>query len=198
MNSKKYNILIIEPSYIVAYGLKALLEKSGDPVEVSIINNMESYDNRKYVDADILIVNPSVLCNADIGIRSISDNKGKSSIVVVYYGPYDEKVLKEHDICISIFDSPQMVSKKIKAALEFSRNKRNEEKDKNELSEREKQILVAVAKGKTNKEIAYDFNISIFTVITHRKNISHKLGINSIAGLTVYAIMNKLIDPSEF
>ncbi|MCI1640027.1 MAG: LuxR C-terminal-related transcriptional regulator [Bacteroidales bacterium] len=198
MNSKKYNILIIEPSYIVAYGLSSLLEKSGESVAVGIINDMASYDNRKYVDADIIILNPSVLCELGTGVSTIPDSSGKPAIIAVYYGPYNERISKEYDICISIFDSPQTVSKKIKAALESSKNKRTEEKDRNELSEREKQILVAVAKGKTNKEIAYDFNISIFTVITHRKNISHKLGINSIAGLTVYAIMNKLIDPAEF
>ena len=42
------------------------------------------------------------------------------------------------------------------------------------------------------------FNISIYTVISHRRNISQKLGINSIPGLTVYAIMNKLVDMSDF
>ena len=68
----------------------------------------------------------------------------------------------------------------------------------NELSVREQEILTAVAKGKSNKEIADEFNLSIHTVITHRKNISHKLGINSISGLTIYAIINKLIDVTDF
>ncbi len=62
-----------------------------------------------------------------------------------------------------------------------------------ELSEREKVILAHVATGKTNKEIADFENISIHTVITHRKNITAKLGIKSISGLTVYAIFNGLI-----
>lgn len=63
-----------------------------------------------------------------------------------------------------------------------------------ELSAREKEILVAVAKGMINKEIADLYNISIHTVITHRKNITHKTGIKTVAGLTVYAILNNLID----
>jgi DNA-binding NarL/FixJ family response regulator len=70
--------------------------------------------------------------------------------------------------------------------------------DLNELSGRERDILAAVAKGLTNKEIADEFNISVYTVISHRRNISQKLGINSIPGLTVYAIMNKLVDMSDF
>ena len=63
-----------------------------------------------------------------------------------------------------------------------------------ELSSREKEILVAVAKGMLNKEIADLYNISIYTVITHRKNITRKTGIKTVAGLTVYALLNNLLD----
>lgn len=71
----------------------------------------------------------------------------------------------------------------------------NDENNKNsELSDREREILVSVAKGMINKEIADKFNISIHTVITHRKNITRKIGIKTVAGLTVYALLNNLID----
>ena len=63
-----------------------------------------------------------------------------------------------------------------------------------ELSLREKEILICVAKGMLNKEIADLYNISIYTVITHRKNITRKTGIKTVAGLTVYALLNNLID----
>lgn len=65
------------------------------------------------------------------------------------------------------------------------------------LSLREKEIVAAVAHGKTNKEIADGLFISINTVVTHRKNIARKTGINSIAGLTVYAILNGIVDLNE-
>ena len=63
-----------------------------------------------------------------------------------------------------------------------------------DLSAREKEILVCVAKGMANKEIADHCNISVNTVITHRKNITRKTGIKTVAGLTVYALLNNLID----
>jgi DNA-binding CsgD family transcriptional regulator/iron-sulfur cluster repair protein YtfE (RIC family) len=66
-----------------------------------------------------------------------------------------------------------------------------------DLSEREKDIVCAVAKGLSNKEIADSLFLSVHTVITHRRNISRKLAIHSPAGLTVYAILNKLIDIEE-
>ena len=65
------------------------------------------------------------------------------------------------------------------------------------LGEREKEIICCVARGMSNKEIADRLCISIHTVTTHRRNISSKLEIHSPAGLTVYAILNGLIDPND-
>ena len=65
------------------------------------------------------------------------------------------------------------------------------------LSTREKEIIVCVVKGMTNKQIAEALCISAHTVITHRRNIAAKLQIHSAAGLTIYAIVNKLVELSE-
>ncbi len=63
-----------------------------------------------------------------------------------------------------------------------------------ELSEREKEVIVELVNGLSNKEIADKLFISVHTVISHRKNIARKLNIHSPAGLTIYAIVNKLVD----
>jgi DNA-binding NarL/FixJ family response regulator len=65
------------------------------------------------------------------------------------------------------------------------------------ISDRECEILKFVALGCTNKEISDKLNISVHTVITHRKNITFKLGIKTIAGLTVYAILKNIISAEE-
>lgn len=62
------------------------------------------------------------------------------------------------------------------------------------LSARETDVLRAIAKGLTAKEIANELCISVNTVLTHRKNISAKLGIRSVSGLSLYALMNGLLD----
>ena len=67
-----------------------------------------------------------------------------------------------------------------------------------ELSTREIDVLQLVAKGITNKEIADKLNISLNTVLTHRKNITTKLGIKTVSGLTFYAIMNGFLSGDEF
>lgn len=72
-----------------------------------------------------------------------------------------------------------------------------EKKTQDDLSQREKEIVSCVVKGMSNKEIAEHLFISPHTVITHRKNISRKLQIHSPTLLTVYAIVNKLVDIGE-
>lgn len=64
------------------------------------------------------------------------------------------------------------------------------------ISEREKDIIVCLVQGMANKEIADHLFISVNTVITHRRNIARKLQIHSLAGLTIYAIVNNMIDIS--
>ncbi len=65
------------------------------------------------------------------------------------------------------------------------------------LSEREREILGLIVKGMTNKQVAEQLFISINTVLTHRKNISRKLNIHSVAGLTIYAISNGWVKLDE-
>jgi DNA-binding CsgD family transcriptional regulator len=68
------------------------------------------------------------------------------------------------------------------------------ENSQKELSEREKTILAEIVLGLTNQEIADKLFLSIHTVTTHRKNLTNKLGIKTVSGLTVYALLNKLVD----
>lgn len=65
------------------------------------------------------------------------------------------------------------------------------------LSEREREIVGCIVRGMTNKEVAEKLFISVNTVLTHRKNISRKLNIHSVSGLTIYAIVNKLVNVAD-
>ena len=192
--NKRHRILLIEPSEIVVAGMEAIIEKSSEFRLASTLPSLSYYKNRP--DAfDIVIINPAVIdYNERFDIRSIfSSEEHETAVVALTYTSYDENVLRQYDECIGIYDSAARIFQKLKNALKERKESKSE---LYELSTRERDILVAVAKGKTNKEIADEFCISIYTVISHRRNISRKLGINSISGLTVYAIMNKLIDMS--
>lgn len=95
---------------------------------------------------------------------------------------FDEVILKS--------DGQSSINSKLKRFIGVNDQRRA----CNHLSSREQEILKLVAQGNINKLIADKLNISIHTVITHRKHITHKLGIKSISGLTLYAAINNMID----
>lgn len=97
---------------------------------------------------------------------------------------------------IAICDDIEMITTKINRLLH---TEEEDEKDSEQetLSQREKEIITCVVKGMTNKAIADKLYLSIHTVITHRRNIARKLQIHSPAGLTIYAIVNKLVELSD-
>jgi DNA-binding NarL/FixJ family response regulator len=195
MREGKYNIVLIEPSEIIATGIAAIIN-SNPQFNVAQTLSDPSYYNSGNSDIDIVIINPTVVdYNDRLDIRSWL-GAGSTALVALTHSNYEESVLRQYDECIGIYDNTARIIQKLKNAIE--EKSKNPKSELNELSSREKDILAAVALGKTNKEIADEFNISVYTVITHRRNISRKLGINSIPGLTVYAIMNKLIDISDF
>ncbi len=191
----KYRIVLIEPSEIVAAGITAIIERNPEFSVAKVLGNI-AYFNGNASNADIIIVNPAVIdYNDRLDVRSCL-GAGNAAIVALTHITLEESVVRQYDECIGIYDNSARIIQKLKNAME--ENAQTPKSDINELSGRERDILAAVAKGLTNKEIADEFNISIYTVISHRRNISQKLGINSIPGLTVYAIMNKLVDMSDF
>lgn len=66
------------------------------------------------------------------------------------------------------------------------------------ISERELEVLQLIAEGLTTKQIAEKLHLSFHTVMTHRKNMMAKLGLNNTAGLIVYAVKENLISPNKF
>ena len=62
------------------------------------------------------------------------------------------------------------------------------------LSDREIEVMSLIVQGYINKEIADKLNISLSTVITHRKNIMDKLGLRSVSALTIYAVTHNYVD----
>ena len=83
---------------------------------------------------------------------------------------------------------------KLTYTIALMRSSTNWDDEQQSLSSREKEIVVCVVKGMTNREIADRLFLSTHTVITHRRNIARKLQIHSASGLTIYAIVNKLVE----
>lgn len=192
-------VAIAESSVIVRGGLTAAFKRLSaikiQPIEV--LSKEALQDCLRMQLPDMLVVNPTFGDYFDVA-RFKEEEMGdrKIRLIALVTSFVDQSLLSKYDEAISIFDDLDTLSRKLSGLLEVE----DEEEvvdGQDVLSQREKEIVVCVVKGMTNKEIAESLYLSIHTVITHRRNISKKLQIHSSAGLTIYAIVNKLITISE-
>ena len=197
MKSDK-KIIIVEPSPIVSAGIVSYFDNIN---QVSIVSQLDRIDRMEEklaaYNPDILIINP-LLIAYDTNEQFLKICRDFSNVIpVALVTSYvDTGIIKQFKDVIEINDSKQKVVTKIFNLL--SDNKLTQDKpDSIELSNRETDVLVALVKGLTNKEISDKLYISVHTVITHRKNIVRKTGIKSVSGLTVYALLNNLVDEAE-
>ena len=199
MKSDTRKVLLITPSVVVAKGLESIFGDLGEFEVAGILPDVghASESRLRNMEADVIIIDPTVFSYPDRknGRSWLADNSNAAA-VALQTTLTDDEILRQYDESISLFDAPTTIIRKLRTALEGRQETPKSEGE--ELSGREKEILVCVAKGMLNKEIADQFNISIYTVITHRKNITRKTGIKTVAGLTGYALLNNLIDVNSF
>jgi DNA-binding NarL/FixJ family response regulator len=185
-------IIIAEPSAIIFEGLAAILVNSNLNFSVLKAGTLEEieqlYLRRK---SKLIIINPSLIQNnvkSFIGLKNQFANTQWAGLVYAYY---DQGILSLPDAILNISDSPSVI---ITAVSKLLNTDRSIEKAQPQdiLSDREIDVLKLITSGLPNKEIAFKLNISINTVITHRRNISQKTGIKSVSGLTIYAVVNKI------
>ena len=190
-NNKSYRIVIIEPSMIISTGLKKLIETRNEFEVVAVVADcFHCLERINHLNPDIIVINPSAVeLKKRQHLEELFEGVKDTAFVALVYQYIDPDILKQYHTTIDIAEKLLHSIDALSTPADLL--------DKNELSEREKEILISLAKGKINKEIADLHHISVHTVITHRKNIIRKTGIKSVSGLTVYAILNNLIDINE-
>lgn len=184
-------IVIIEPYTMIAQGLRLMIDEIKGYEVCAIIADGHYLERVAPLRPDIVIINPSLIdAKRRSEFEDMTQRLPGATWAALVYQYIDPEVLRYFRTTIDISDSREKVTVKLRQLLETN----EQTPESTELSEREKEILIAVAKGMTNKSIAEQYHLSIHTVITHRKNLTRKTGIKSVSGLTVYAILNNLID----
>ncbi len=191
MDKFRKNIVILEPSKVLSEGLSSSITKVEHNYYfyyLDDLNDIEALHLNKEVS--MVLINPILIQN-----RLQDFNKLKRQFPDIYwigiiYSFFDTSLLNKLDDSFSITDDITTITRKINL---ISNNQNSSFSKKEELSERESDVLKWLAKGLSNKEIADRLNISIHTVNTHRRNIMDKTGIKSLAGLTIYAVSKGLI-----
>lgn len=185
-------VVILHPSEIIRKGLTIILEDK-------LFVNIKTCSDLKNIDesvinsySDMVIVLPVDLANHELFVKYRS-KANRLMLVGITTTPIHKTQKDLFDFTFSVFDSPITFVEQLKLFLSVDNNV----KEEGELTIREKEVLKLIALGHTNKSIADTLFISTHTVISHRKNITDKLGIKSIPGLTVYAIIQKIITQSE-
>jgi len=186
------NIIIAETSSIVYEGLTGIIYKSGLK---SMVSRVLSFDEIQQTCAkrkcDVIILNPSFIQTNLKPFHTLKNQFENVKWIGLVYAYFDQNLLSMFDALINISDSPEAITASVQKAVSNTSLKHDHVEDV--LSDREIDILRLLTTGLSNKEIADKLNISINTVITHRKNISQKTGIKSVSGLTIYAVVKKLI-----
>ena len=183
------NIGIIEPSPIVIEGIESLLLKLPLRINIILIRDFEDMTSKNSLrNLDFLIINPTQLFNRTRQVKMFRFENPRIKWFGIVYAVFDKETLSNFDEIISIDDTRDTILRKIQKHI-----KNNDDKNSNSLSDRESDVLKEIVRGHSNKEIADVLNISIHTVMSHRKNIMQKTGIKSQAGLTVYALTNNIL-----
>lgn len=191
-------IIIVEPSPMLSAGLAQYFDDCKQIAIVSQLNSLDRLEEKlASYNPDILIINPLLIAfDADEAFQKLLRDFPNVTPVALVSSFVDKAIIKQFNEVIEMTDSKQKVVTKIFNLLSDSKSYQDKPESV-ELSNREIDVLVALAKGLTNKEISDQLFISVHTVITHRKNIIRKTGIKSVSGLTVYALLNNLVDESE-
>ena len=177
----KPEIAIIESNTLTCLGLKSILEEI---IPMATIRTFHSFSELMDDTPDMYALPRK---RKTIVLASDSPQFQLSGVPVLNIYEPEEKLVKSllklhqhaHHNGYPVKDMPPIAMPEVHQEI---------------LSAREIEVLVLITKGLINKEIADKLNISLTTVITHRKNITEKLGIKSVSGLTIYAVMNGYIE----
>lgn len=190
---EKPKIAIIDPNTLAVLGLKCILQ---DVMPIAEVDTFGSF-------AELEANNPDKYFHYFVSTAILLRNRpffaSRRSKTIVLTLSLDATQLNDfHSLCVNV-PEPQLI--KLLLALEQSahahgRNLPSVHKttQQKQLTDREVEVMALVAQGYINKEIADRLNISLATVVTHRKNIMDKLGLKSVAALTIYAVMHEYVD----
>ncbi|WP_208350057.1 response regulator transcription factor [Pseudaestuariivita rosea] len=196
-------VVIVDDHPMVAEGIQAILETYDDlDVIATLVNGQEAIDQVEALAPDVMLL--------DLNMPGVN---GLSATEIILERRPETRIL-----ILSMHDSPEYISSalshgakgyvlkdvptdEIKTAIDTVMQGRQYlctgakgslspkiADGREALTNREQTILLQLAQGKSNKEVAAELDISVRTVETHRKNIKRKLGISSTAGLTRYAL----------
>ena len=195
MMNHQPEIAIVEANTLTSLGLKTILERM---IPMAVIRTFHSFGE---LTDDTPDMSAHYFISAQIYVEHNAFFLPRKRKTIVLAGDSHQFQLSGVPI-LNIYQAEEQLVKDILKLHQHAHHDGYPVKDMpptppttgHELSAREIEVLVLITKGLINKEIADKLNIGLTTVITHRKNITEKLGIKSVSGLTIYAVMNGYVE----
>ena len=173
MNNGRPLMAIVNSNMLATIGLKQLLQHVMPIITIETFASFEELESNNADRFFHYFVETSIV----LAHRQFFIERRRHTIVLTISDDPDKQLSEFHGLCIN-----QPEKELIKDLLLLV------------LSDREIEVLALICQGLINKEIADRLNISMTTVITHRKNITEKLGLKSVSALTIYAVMHGYVD----
>jgi len=194
-DAAKPGIAIIAPNTLMGIGLRTILERLVPAAEVALFDRFESFleeDPERFYHYFVAV---------SVFVRHTAFFRGRSHKTILLGGNPSDRFAGMHRI--DIFASEERLVHDILRMRGAARRPEHRlpaatgPQPQPELSAREVEVLEWIARGSINKEIAERLRIGTTTVISHRRNLMEKLGIRSVAGLTLYALTMGYVDPDD-
>ena len=191
MNSRRPQVAIIDPNTLAAIGLKQLLQ---NVMPIMAVDTFGSFAELEANHPDNY-VHYFVAMNIVLENRQFFSEYHQKTIVLTLT---PEQLQGFHSLCTNVPES-ELVRSLLMLQHYAHPNGRHlpptpRVLQQKILSDREIEVMSLIVQGYINKEIADNLNISLSTVVTHRKNIMEKLGIKSVSALTIYAVTHGYVD----
>lgn len=195
--SKTRKVIVISNAFLISAGIENLvLELSGMLVD-HVFNGSERNLGEKIISKkpEFVIIDPESISEIMLQLLRELNEEKEIKIIGLVSHLTNHNILSRFSYTLNIQNNKYQLVE----ALQRIVGKPEGLNSGNEplISKRETEILRQLALGLTNQEIADKLFLSVHTVMTHRKKITRKLGIKTVSGLTVYALMNKLVDIRE-
>ncbi|MDZ7723751.1 MAG: LuxR C-terminal-related transcriptional regulator [candidate division KSB1 bacterium] len=191
MNAES-EIVIIESSEIIQEGLIRIVRRALPEFQIVCLASFKEFESRIATGMPkLIIVNTELLKQGFLNVFKNQTSVKKVGLITHFFNREQENIF---DDLIYLSDSSALIEKIVKSKFTYSETANRNES----LSNRELDVLKLLVKGYPNKQIAAALHISVHTVVSHRKNISAKLGIKSIAGLAIMEVINNIIDVDDY